>query len=53
MSFIYKCARCGETFESDRDDEEARAEFKSKYGIDPPTVLTEVVCDDCHVRRET
>lgn len=41
----YKCARCGETFETEWTDEEAKVEAKNNgFNIED----CDVVCDDCY-----
>lgn len=49
MSQKFLCAACGETFESDKPDEEALAESKLLWGDLPPNDLV-VICDDCFQR---
>jgi hypothetical protein len=56
MSHHYTCARCGDTFESERSDEEAHAEAVRNFGMrgDAPQHQTpggegmSVICDDCY-----
>ena len=45
-SFI--CARCEREFQTDQDDEAARAEFEAVFDMDPDKVETVVICDECH-----
>jgi hypothetical protein len=43
----YTCAACGVTFNSDRSDEDAKAEFEENFGS-MPGVPPVVICDDCY-----
>lgn len=43
----YICAECGETFESEWTDEEARAEAKRVFGERDDMVI---VCADCYAK---
>jgi len=41
----YTCTACGGTFESTWDDDEAQAEYATKFPGQPEK---EIVCDDCY-----
>jgi DNA-directed RNA polymerase subunit RPC12/RpoP len=49
MSNTYKCAACGETFESEISDEEALQESKTLWG-DMDMADLVVICDTCFNR---
>lgn len=44
---VYRCSQCKGTFETDRDDEEAIAEFKRDY---PGEKLGKLICRDCYTK---
>jgi DNA-directed RNA polymerase subunit RPC12/RpoP len=44
---VYKCAMCGEEFQTDVTDEEAMAECAENFG-ETDINATDVVCDDCY-----
>ena len=44
----FRCAECGQTFSSSRDDSEARAEFESLFGMPYDPAFVTVVCDGCY-----
>lgn len=49
MSKIFTCAECGVTFESERNDEEAKEEARNLFpglNVDDPNQV-DIVCDDC------
>jgi hypothetical protein len=49
MAEKYTCAACGGTFSKGWSEEEALAESRDVFGVDPaqdPTMA--VVCDDCY-----
>jgi hypothetical protein len=43
----YTCAECGETFDSPRSDEAARAEAEALWGPAGPDIELVVVCEVC------
>ena len=46
----YRCSACGETFENEWSDEEARNECRDNFGVDPEGLSggSTMVCDDCY-----
>jgi len=49
MAETYICAACGGTFATKWSDEEAAAESREVFGVDPDTDPTmAIVCDDCY-----
>jgi DNA-directed RNA polymerase subunit RPC12/RpoP len=47
---LYTCAVCDEEFESERSNEEAKAESEAIWGEKPSDETHDVVCDDCFKR---
>ncbi len=43
----YTCANCKQSFEQARPDEQARAEFRKRFGREVDLTIDAVVCDDC------
>lgn len=43
----FTCAMCGGTFDMGRDDEEAKAESKKRFGLEVSAETHDVICDDC------
>ena len=44
----YICECCRETFSKGWSDEEAVAEAKERFGMDPFTDDMAIICDDCY-----
>lgn len=44
----FTCAYCHGTFNQVWSDEEAAAEARARFGMDPTTAHMAVVCDDCY-----
>jgi hypothetical protein len=49
MSETYTCAACGETYEKEWSDEEARDEAEAIWGAEELEDVV-VICDDCFKR---
>lgn len=45
----YTCEACGETFVSDRTDEDAEAEFQHLFGNIPKEERA-IICEDCFIK---
>lgn len=52
MRRLFKCAWCGESFESDWSDAEANAEAEAVWGVEQASAREDmaVVCDPCWTR---
>ena len=48
MTHTFTCSICGETYESDRPEDETIAEMKANFGDDITKDECQVVCDDCY-----
>lgn len=46
---VYTCAACGETYETDRTDDQAEAEFREVFGSIPKEERA-IVCEDCFIK---
>lgn len=43
----FTCSMCGGTFESERSEQEARAEYENTFGLDFHPETAARVCDGC------
>ena len=48
MTDTFTCAKCKQTFEKTRTDEESLYESQREFGYHPPEDLV-VICDDCYL----
>lgn len=50
----YTCAHCGGTFRHGWSDDEAKAEARDVFGVDPDEDRTmAIICDDCYRELRT
>lgn len=43
----FTCSHCGKTFDRDRPDAEAKAEYEKRWGRPYRPHEADIVCDDC------